>query len=699
MLHSNIYSLLNRLKANIRLYLFLEIAAQYLAVVAIFCWASLGLDYWLEMRLWVRGAILALAGTGLLVGVLIAMFGRLLVGLPLSRLALAIESLVPELGDRLITALELEKYLKEADPSFSHSLARNAIDSAAEAVKGIRTRELMDFRRLRRVLATAFVLVLSWAIFAAAATGPAEIWFQRNVLLDASTEWPHRTSLRVLGFTDGKALIARGGDFPVRTAVDGEIPSKVQIRYRMQSSRAKGRAYLLKVGESEFVHRFTGLLEPVRFYVRGGDDYEGPFLIETVPPPAVHDLGIACRYPEYTGLEPNTLTDNALVYTLPFGTRLDISGTANKNLEQVHYIAGREDRAFPPQKPREFSFGFYLLETVSLHLSLRDRHGIENREARSMTLVARPDHPPTIDAALHGIRQSITAKAVIPFRGSLEDEYGIMKAEFRYKVDSGEEQVLPFSRAPEGAREISLREQFAVEPLQLEPGKKLQLQIVAEDGNTLNGPKTGKSRVYSFAIVSPDELLSQIAARELNLRRRFERALTEVKEARDDLIYVGQEHTKPDADRSMLKLHAERVLLGSRKNLNEVAGISQAFHDILLELQNNGISIETLLERIEQGVCIPLTDITTNSFPDLADAVQKLSASLGQNGNVAASAEGAERSATILIEKMERVLAAMLDLESFNEALELLRSIISLQRKVEDETKELRKKRIQELLK
>jgi hypothetical protein len=48
---------------------------------------------------------------------------------------------------------------------------------------------------------------------------------------------------------------------------------------------------------------------------------------------------------------------------------------------------------------------------------------------------------------------------------------------------------------------------------------------------------------------------------------------------------------------------------------------------------------------------------------------------------------------------MEQVLAAMLNLESFNEALELLRSIISLQHKVENETKDAHKKKIQDLLK
>jgi hypothetical protein len=699
MLHNDIYVLLGRLKANIRLYLALETSARVFAAVAVFCWVSLALDYSLEMGLWLRAVLLALAGLGILGYVLSVIFGRLTAGLPLHRLALTVETLVPKLGDRLISALELAQLLAAKDVTFSRSLAEDAMRSAAEAVRGVQARDLMDYQRLRRILAVSFALIVSWAVFAYTATGPSDTWFRRNILLDATVQWPHLTSLQVLGFIDGKVLVARGDDFPVKVAVGGEIPSKVQIRYRMTDSRTRGRAYLLKVGETEFLHRFAGLLEPVEFQVRGGDDYEGPFFIQTVPPPTLLGLSITCRYPDYTGMATETLVDNALVYTLPYGTQLEFKGLSNKDLAQVTTTAGTEKRAFVPQAPREFFFSLDLLETLSLQIALRDQQGIENREARSLTLVARPDQPPTIDASLHGVRQSITAKAVIPFLGAIQDEYGIMKAEFLYRVEAAEEKALPFSRPPEGAREVPLRERFGVAPLQLEPGKKLQLQIGAEDGNTLSGPKAGKSRIFGFEIVTPDELLSQIAARELNLRRRFERSLEEMREANENLIYVGQEHPKPDADLSMLKLHAERVLLSSRKNLNEVAGVSQAFQEILLELQNNGINIETLLQRIEQGVCIPLTDITTNGFPALADSVQKLSASLARKENIATSAEEAQQSARILIQKMEQVLAAMLNLESFNEALELLRSIISLQHKVENETKDAHKKKIQDLLK
>jgi len=146
-------------------------------------------------------------------------------------------------------------------------------------------------------------------------------------------------------------------------------------------------------------------------------------------------------------------------------------------------------------------------------------------------------------------------------------------------------------------------------------------------------------------------------------------------------------------------LHSERVLLGSRKNLNEVSGVSRSFDEILLELRNNRISLDSLLNRIEQGICIPLSDIVTNRFPELADRVEALSSALDERDGVALASDEALASSGALVVKMEEVLAAMMKLESFNEAIELLRNVILLQGKVERVTKELRKKRIEELLK
>ncbi|MDA1138012.1 MAG: hypothetical protein O3B01_05475 [Planctomycetota bacterium] len=708
MLQGHLYSILTKLRANIRLYVFAEAASRILGGIALFCWLSLGIDFRTEMGPTFRGVILTGAMLGLFIFLAGSFIPRFFASLKLTQLALAIETMTPAIGGRLISALELEKSISEGDRTFSHALARQAMQSAEQAVSGVRPSHLLDYRRLYKIFSLCLGLAITWTVFVFAAPDSASIWFKRNIMLSAETEWPHETDLQIPGFEDGRILIARGDDFSVRVLAGGKrIPSKVQIRYWMMNSRSSGRAYLVKVGmkeeaggrAAEFVHRFAGLLEPVEFEIRGGDDFEGPFVIETVPPPTLTELNIHCRYPSYTGLTDETLEANSLVYNLPHGTVLEFKGRTNKSLTQIRYTLGKASHEFTPQTEKEFSFGFPLVEDTNLGLILRDRHGIENREAAQMTLIARPDRAPEIDANLRGIRQSITPKAIIPFSGTIKDEYGIASADFQYKIDEGENLTRAIRLSSNQLKEVPLREPFDVLDLKLQPGQKLQLQVVASDGNTLTGPKDGSSKLFTFEIVTLDELLSQIGARELNLRRRFERALEELRESETDLEFIKTELKTETPDLSNLKLYSDRVLIGGRKNQNEVAGISQSFNDILLEIQNNRIENDELLKRLDQGICIPLNDISTNSFPVMLESVQALSTSLENQGAQMPIAEEASESARMLIAKMEKVLAAMLEMEDFNEAVELLRGILQLQKKIEEETKELRKKRIRELLK
>jgi len=83
----------------------------------------------------------------------------------------------------------------------------------------------------------------------------------------------------------------------------------------------------------------------------------------------------------------------------------------------------------------------------------------------------------------------------------------------------------------------------------------------------------------------------------------------------------------------------------------------------------------------------------------MLESVQALSTSLENQKAQMPIAEEASESARMLIVKMEKVLAAMLEMEDFNEAVELLRGIIQLQKKIDEETKDLWKKRIREILK
>jgi hypothetical protein len=239
---------------------------------------------------------------------------------------------------------------------------------------------------------------------------------------------------------------------------------------------------------------------------------------------------------------------------------------------------------------------------------------------------------------------SITRKAVIPIKGLVTDDYGVAKSRFDFRVNTEEQwRARPFRTSPEGnPKSFTLKrseeqeiEQFEVLPLDLAIGHKLTLTVYAQDGDNLTGPHTNRGEQYAFQIVSEEELLSLLYARELNLRRRFEQIISEIEGTQKDLILhrtrveegrklknsPPESGKEKDRDMQLRELDtavavcAERSLHQIRKNAGENAAIEDSFKAILEELVNNSVHTRQMVDRIEGLIVRPLTEINQSDFP------------------------------------------------------------------------------------
>jgi hypothetical protein len=233
---------LHALRGYIRTYVTLEGAAVALIYLAVWFWVGLLLDYgtfWLFAFDWVqelnqnlpastalavRGILLGGLAAGLLAVVATKVFVRLFREFRDASLALVLERRFPrELGDRLITAVEM------ADPrladryGYSQTMIDQTIRDAADRVEKVPMREVFRWGRLRRHWLLAAILTLGIYLLVAlgcctlpAAFGSeppsqgeyvwrfndtAAIWFERNVLL-MNTYWPRRAHLELVRFQD-----------------------------------------------------------------------------------------------------------------------------------------------------------------------------------------------------------------------------------------------------------------------------------------------------------------------------------------------------------------------------------------------------------------------------------------------------------------------------------------------------------------
>ncbi|MCD4727999.1 MAG: hypothetical protein K8R46_10075, partial [Pirellulales bacterium] len=350
--------------------------------------------------------------------------------------------------------------------------------------------------------------------------------------------------------------------------------------------------------------------------------------------------------------------------------------------------------------------------------------GITGREPVRLVLVAVPDQPPQMAVQLDGIGAAITPQASVPVVGRIADDYGIGRVWFEYAIDDREPAGQPIAELPRAPAAFNLDDAaLEVRPLGVKPGQKLLITVRATDLCDLGqGPNLAGSERWLLEIVTPDQLRAMLEARELVLRQRFERMLQEVTETRDLLARLDFESDesanpaaapagsepgdKPDnldaADtperRAALRLlRVQSALSNCRKNAQEVLGVAEAFDDIRKQLINNRIDTEELKKRIQEGIARPLHEIAGEMFPELEQRIETLQADLESQGP--ALRNRAQAQADEILLAMQKVRDRMLELESFNEAVELLRKIVEMQKELKEETQRRHKQKIRDLLK
>jgi len=237
---------LEALRGYIRWYVILEGAALAVIYLALLFWGGLLFDYglfkvtggfdWIQelhgitqvgqstdTDIIVRGVLLGIAVAGLLAVLALKVFMRLFREFRDPALALVLERRFPkELGDRLITAVEMAAPNMAERYGYSQALVDKTINDAADRVERVPVRDVFDWKRLKKLglygLGLTFGLYLFTGLGYLGISGAlgeavspsdyyyrfnhtAAIWVERNILL-MNVYWPRQAHLELVRFQE-----------------------------------------------------------------------------------------------------------------------------------------------------------------------------------------------------------------------------------------------------------------------------------------------------------------------------------------------------------------------------------------------------------------------------------------------------------------------------------------------------------------
>jgi hypothetical protein len=728
-------ALLTRLRRQTRGWIWVESMAWMGLAAAAFFWSSLAIDWCVEPPRWARAGLLAVAAVGLAILVARKLVGRLSADLADRHLAVVVERTHPSFRDSLSTTIELAAGpAADVNPAL---LARTAAEARAHLGQ-VRMERIFRRRQLAMLAFAAAAALASVAVLALAQPAVAGLWVRRLPLLGDEL-WPRRVRLVIEDFPGGVRKVARGSDVDVIVRAQAErMPELVDLRWRGAAADGAGLAAVREprgnwhtdrmgarggatADGQTFGHVLKAVNETLDLEIRGGDARLRQLRLQVLEPPALETLRITATPPAYLGNSPREMPP-ARIVQIPRGSAVEIACTCTKPLSAATMVAvaggggasstetvlatlpaadATDGSGQQVAAARTITGRIAELDADrSIIVRFTDTDGLAHREPVTFTLAALPDEPPQVAMRLRGISTAVTPRARVPLVGTISDDHGVEGAAVRLKMADAPETSLPLARVRKGDAVVELpaeaAEVLALEPLGLPVGRTVELAVTATDTCTLTGgPNTGTSDVWSLAVVTPEALVAMLEAREIILRRRYESCVADLTQARDGFAAPrraggaedpaeGAEVVGAGGDRA-----AEAAGLGeaTSRAIGETKELAEAFRGIRLEFDNNQLLTPELEARLIAQIADPLAVLAAQDLPALAAACRA-----GQ------SREELLRRADLVLARMRAVLDKMMELESFNEVLELLRGMIRTQEQIRAETLEQQKRRAREAL-
>ncbi len=331
------------------------------------------------------------------------------------------------------------------------------------------------------------------------------------------------------------------------------------------------------------------------------------------------------------------------------------------------------------------------------------------------------DEPPELELRSKGIGTAVTAIARLPMNAVATDDYGVEELRLSVSPSSSEEttedetiktadRVLELDRDGKAKAVLDLRDLVADGELdEIVPGGAINVFAQANDRYDLGNPHVTRSEVFRLQVVTPEQLLALLERRELGMRSRLEQTIDETRALRDTLDQLrrrGFESEEVPADdreqtrqEQVRRLRVQQSGLQANKTSEELTGIAASLDDLLQEMVNNRVDSVDRRERIGTGVRDPLKKIVAEPLAKLIDQITAVEKSVAKPAEAAKKTADAVQTSEEVLLQLTAVLEKMLDLESYNEILDIVRGLIDDQTELIDETKEERKKRVLDMFK
>ncbi|MEE9438032.1 MAG: DUF4175 family protein [Saprospiraceae bacterium] len=493
--------------------------------------------------------------------------------------------------DKLVNILQLKEQKSNAS---NIALLEASIEQKTESIKLVPFKTAIDLANNRKYLKYALPPLLAFLVILFAA--PSIIKEGTHRLINNSTEFEKEAPYKFLLSEDNPTII-QYDNYKVNVKIEGKIlPNEVFIevdnfQYRLQKEDAETYSYTLR-----------NVQKDTPFRVFSGSVTSETKTLKVLAKPNLSNFKVSLNYPKYTGRK-NEVLNNLGDLVLPEGTYVRWNfNTLNTERVEIKF-GSKSDRHIAEQKgENDFSFKKRIRNNDLYKVYISNKNVI-NGDSVGYALNVIKDQYPSISVESFG---DSLEKSIVFFVGRASDDYGLNSLTFNYNItsDKGSRKPLQTIKLSDPtSREAQYEYTFDIEELNLEAGENVTYYFEVKDNDGVNGSKSAKTGIMSFAKPSIEDLKEQEEQNEEDIKDNLKESLKDMKKLQENYRKMREKLLQKKELDWKDKKELEKLLEEQKKIQEKLEKAKEKFEENLKnqdEIKKQDEKIEEKQERLEE---------------------------------------------------------------------------------------------------
>lgn len=470
----------------------------------------------------------------------------------------------PEVGDKLLNTLQLAGL-----SSNQNELLLASIQQKSQQLGFVRFADAVNLQDNRRYL--KFALAPALVILGILFISPKFFTASSTRIVNFQNEYAEEAPFTFL--LENKALQAfKNEDFPVSlTLRGGAVPDAVYLlhnerKFRMESTDGQ-----------HFTYTFRKIQKAFEFQFEAAGFKSTTYDVDLVTRPSLAAFEVTLNYPAYLN-KPNEQLKNAGNLTIPEGTLIRWQFDA-RDADSVLVKFENEKAATLARKSLvagDFELEKRAKSSTGYQLFLRNQYA-SNREGITYFMNVLPDKYPSI--TLEQYRDS-TLYNLLVLGGNIADDYGLSQLRIQYKVVRQGTPPPPmyasFALPVNRSQSIqSFFHQWQTDSLRLGPGDKLEFFVQVWDNDGVNGAKSSRTPIQSYAVPSKQAVEEELENAAEKTESQMDKTLSQAQQLQKELAALENRlRNKRDLD-FQDKRQIEELLKKREQLMNEIRAMQE----------------------------------------------------------------------------------------------------------------------------